>query len=149
MLSYLSRDIQWRKINDISAFVFLGSILLNNASLMIFLLCCSALAALMLVFVGRRLFGSHELRFDAPRQDARAQQVATVISQQGFSLVRNGLLPLNVQSISQTFSRYCNEMKGHNSKLTFDIKCRLQKMKIFEELFRDSFHGIVLLVKDR
>ena len=118
MLSYLSRDIQWRKINDISAFVFLGSILLNNASLMIFLLCCSTLVALMLVFVGRRLFGSHELRFDAPRQDARAQQVATVISQQGFSLVRNGLLPLNVQSISQTFSRYCNEMKGHNSKLT-------------------------------
>ena len=38
-----------------------------------------------------RLFGSHELRFDAPRQDAQA----TVISQQGSVLFRrNGLLPL-------------------------------------------------------
>ena len=35
-----------------------------------------------------------------PRGRMLRLEVATVISQQGFSLVRNGLLPLNVQSIS-------------------------------------------------
>ena len=94
-----------------------------------------------MVSTPRRLFGSHELRFDAPRQDAQAQQVATVISQQGFSLVRNGLLPLNVQSISpHTFSRYCNKMKGHNSKLTLlDMSRVEQGLGKNERLLFDSY----------